>query len=476
MSITNYKCPNCTGPVKFNAEKQSLQCDYCLSTFQEQDFSTTDSTVINKETENNVEQMAMMQQYHCKQCGAEVIHTSETIATFCSYCHNPTIIHQTIKEEVKPHFVIPFKIDKTKAVEMFLAWTKKQKFAPKDFGSSKHYEKLTGMYVPFWLFDIENDFSYQYTAENHRSYRRGDYIFKEVDEYEIHRAGNIGFKRIPADGSSQMADEIMEAIEPYNFDELQVFDPTYLSGFFADKFDVNADAVYERIKTRAKEYTEKEIKHSISGYDYLSGHATRYDLNKSNTEYALLPIWFLTYPYKNEQYYFAINAQSGKIVGKTPVEQKRVALHFLVIFAITFILATLFTVGMVLVALIVALLIAGFTTFSQVNNRNNKITTTATTYLHGATNYRVKKDTFIRTRETSTYSPQTEQRSSSSASSSPFSSSSSSTSRSRFGASRPTSTKKASSNTTSQGASRQSSVNRGPSKLPQGERSGRKGR
>ena len=36
MKTVQYKCPNCGGELKFNAEKQLFSCEYCLSDFTEE--------------------------------------------------------------------------------------------------------------------------------------------------------------------------------------------------------------------------------------------------------------------------------------------------------------------------------------------------------------------------------------------------------------------------------------------------------
>lgn len=44
---------------------------------------------------------------------------------------------------------------------------------------------------------------------------------------------------------------------------------------------------------------------------------------KSDWKYALMPAWTMTYRYKGELYYFAMNGQTGKIAGRVPVSRKK---------------------------------------------------------------------------------------------------------------------------------------------------------
>ena len=57
--------------------------------------------------------------YNCPDCGASIVTDSTTAATFCVYCGNTSIIKSRLSGEFAPSKLIPFKIEKSKAVDAF---------------------------------------------------------------------------------------------------------------------------------------------------------------------------------------------------------------------------------------------------------------------------------------------------------------------------------------------------------------------
>ncbi len=55
--------------------------------------------------------------YVCQSCGGEIIADDTTAATSCPFCGNPTIFKSQLSGELKPDYIIPFKLDKNTAKE-----------------------------------------------------------------------------------------------------------------------------------------------------------------------------------------------------------------------------------------------------------------------------------------------------------------------------------------------------------------------
>jgi hypothetical protein len=69
------------------------------------------------------------------------------------------------------------------------------------------------------------------------------------------RQGDLAFENIPVDGSSKMDDALMESIEPFDLSKSVDFQTAYLSGFFADRYDVSSDASSEVSSEATSEVT-----------------------------------------------------------------------------------------------------------------------------------------------------------------------------------------------------------------------------
>jgi hypothetical protein len=184
------------------------------------------------------------------------------------------------------------------------------------------YDEVKGLYVPFWLFDAEVDGHVRYRGTRVRSWGDSEYIYTETSFYSITRGGNIGFERVPVDGSTRMLDELMESLEPFDFSEAVDFQTAYLAGYLADKYDVTAEESMEKANIRIKNSTEDILKSTISRtYTSLIRESGNVRIQNGKAKYALYPVWVLTTKWQGNTYLFAMNGQTGKFVGELPVDK-----------------------------------------------------------------------------------------------------------------------------------------------------------
>ena len=120
---------------------------------------------------------------------------------------------------------------------------------------------------------------------------------------------------------------MLEGVLPYPSEELTDFSMPYLSGFFAKKRDIDRDALSEEVRERMHHYTAALLRTTVrESYTTVTPEAVNVNIHSSHWEYALLPIWILTYTHKDGKVYtFAINASTGKIYGELPVSQGKLA-------------------------------------------------------------------------------------------------------------------------------------------------------
>ena len=224
-----------------------------------------------------------------------------------------------LQGEYCPAWVLPFSITKDQALACFHKWCKKRWFLPKGFTSEKQLEKMSGIYVPFWLTNCIADTSMSGIGKKVRSWRDGDYQVTETQEYLVERAADIPYKGVPADGSKKIDDALMDAIEPFPYDKMKTFSMQYLSGFMAQKYDDSYDDVFPRVKQRVEDKSIALLRESVSGYSSFSVQQRDIQLRQMQHDYVLLPVWFLNYQYKGKDYSFAINGQTGKQSGTPPL-------------------------------------------------------------------------------------------------------------------------------------------------------------
>ena len=242
-------------------------------------------------------------------------------AADCPYCGSHVVMTNQFKGDLRPDYVIPFKLDKEAAKEALKKHLCGKRLLPKVFKSENHIDEIRGVYVPFWLFDADADAHIRYMATRVRAWSDSDYNYTETSFFSVVRGGSIGFQRVPVDGSSKMPDDLMESVEPFYFEDAVDFHTAYLAGYLADKYDVTAEECKERINRRVKNSTEQELRNTISGYDSVTLEQERYQLSKAKASYALYPVWLLQTSWKGQNYLFAMNGQTGKFVGNLPMDK-----------------------------------------------------------------------------------------------------------------------------------------------------------
>lgn len=332
--IQEYKCPCCGGAITFDSSIQKMKCPYCDTEFDMETLlsydkdlaSTSESDQMKWENPGQVWQEGDeegMRVYVCKSCGGQIIGDENMGATSCPYCGNPVVMMGQFTGDLKPDYIIPFKLDKEAAKKRLLEHYKKP-FVPKAFLSKNHIDEIKGLYVPFWLFDTSAHGNVRYKATTVRSWRDMRFIYTETSFYSLIREGDVDFEKIPADGSSKMDDDMMESLEPFNFEEAVDFQTAYMAGYLADKYDVDIDANLDRINNRVKTSTEAALASTVGGYATVVAEDSAISTVNGQVHYAMYPVWILNTTWNGQKYTFAMNGQTGKMVGDIPVDKGRI--------------------------------------------------------------------------------------------------------------------------------------------------------
>lgn len=328
-TMQQYKCPNCAAELRFHPNRQGFVCEYCESFFTPEECKAANEQM-NAHAAQNAQAAqefeAQSQLYSCPSCGAELITDQNTAATECYYCHNPVVLKGRLSGEYRPARVIPFKISREQAHGIFHEWCRKRWFLPRTFATESQLLHMQGVYVPFWVADCRIHGQMRAVCKQVRSWRSGSYEYTETKEYDVFRDASLQFQGIPADGASKIEDQLMEAIEPFDYNGAVPFEMAYLSGFLSDKYDVNKSQVFPRIRNRAVNGSDQLLRASMTGYSSIRVTQSDMQVLGTNWEYMLLPVWFMTYQYAGKQYSFAINGQTGKQAGTPPLNTGKLLL------------------------------------------------------------------------------------------------------------------------------------------------------
>lgn len=330
--LQQYKCPCCDGSIEFDSTLQKMKCPYCGTDFDVATLASYDEVLsADKESDMHWEKAAGgewhegetdgLHTYACDSCGGEIVGDESLAATKCPYCGNPVVMMGQFAGELKPDLVIPFKLDKGTAKAALKKHYAGKKLLPKAFKSDNHIDEVKGVYVPVWLFDTDADANIRYKATRMRVWSDSRYRYTETSFYAVTRNGTLSFENVPVDGSSKIDDALMESLEPYNFSEAVDFRTAYLSGYLADKYDVDSDASVARANERIRKSTEDAFASTVTGYATVTTVASGVQFLNGKAKYALLPVWILSTSWKGKNYMFAMNGQTGKMVGDLPLDK-----------------------------------------------------------------------------------------------------------------------------------------------------------
>ena len=330
--IQEYKCPCCGGAIAFDSTIQKMKCPYCDTEFEMETLASYDSELKSDQADDMSWQMASegewqeeelsgLNAYVCQSCGGEIACDENTAATSCPFCGNPVVMMGRFSGALKPDFVIPFKVDKKAAKEALKKHYEGKRLLPKVFKNENHIDEVKGVYVPFWLFDTGANVNMRYKATKVRAWSDNQYDYVETKYYAVSRGGKLGFERVPVDGSSKMPDDLMESIEPFNFSEAVDFQTAYLAGYLADKYDVDAEKSIERANERIRNSAEKAFYETVKGYATVTKETGSIQLQNGKVTYALFPVWLLNTTWNGQNYLFAMNGQTGKMVGDLPLDK-----------------------------------------------------------------------------------------------------------------------------------------------------------
>lgn len=342
------KCPKCDGALEYNPSYDKMECPYCGSTFSTheamahqrlQDHAVkmtapsssvaenayadmqaqqTSGVSVQTDAEGNGQNTMECNIYTCTACGAELAVNGVEASTFCAYCGQPTIVFSRVSKELMPKWILPFRIQKDQAVNGIREKLNKGLFVPKEIKNFE-VEKVRGIYVPYFLFD-----AYYYDWQRLRGevgsgkHRRTKYFVREAE---------CDFKQVTCDASKQLNDESSQRLEPFDLRCIKPFEVGYLSGFYADRYDMTDKQLTGVALGRIKAMFDEEIRKSISASSIrIVENRPKYQIK--NTEYALLPAWFMTFRYKNEPYTMLVNGQTGKVVGAVPFDKAKFTAMF----------------------------------------------------------------------------------------------------------------------------------------------------
>lgn len=347
-NLQSFPCPGCGGDMVFDVEKQSLACPYCGNAIN---ITAEENSVIHEYPIESAENIASRDWggkttvIHCDSCGSEMVMNDIHLTTECAFCGSIHIRPENDENVIKPESLLPFKVDKRKAIDKFRAWLKKRWLSPNDLKVMAREEKIYGVYIPFWTYDA--DTRSFYTAEKGTYYYVTERVWvtdsdgkRRQEERQVRKtrwtytSGSYRhfFDDVLVCASQGESKKLIRKLEPFHLQELVPYKNEYLSGFMAEKYSVGLTQGYEEAKSIMQSELYQMIRNQIVA-DEVRNLRIKTSYANVKFKHILLPVWMSAYRYRDKVFKFLVNGQTGEVKGQAPLSPIKVTLLVLFIIA-----------------------------------------------------------------------------------------------------------------------------------------------
>jgi DNA-directed RNA polymerase subunit RPC12/RpoP len=346
--IHRYRCPGCAADLEFAPRDGHLVCPYCG---RSETIAPPDSAVEERSYEEylrlHADRLGTMAEgaleVGCASCGAVVTFAPPQVAGECDFC-GARIVAQPRSADplLAPEGVLPFRIAGEEAAHAVARWIASRWFAPNALKRLASQEELGGVYLPFWTYDA-------FAASDYEG-QRGDYYYEE-EVYTAHEADGKAVARTrqvrqtrwrAASGSvSRWFDDItvpatrslpaarLSALEPWDMAALVAYEPAYLKGFKAQRYQIDLAEGFELAKRAAAAQIESDVRRRIGGdLQRITSLSTRY--SAITFKHVLLPVYVGAYRFRGRVYQVVVNGRTAEVQGDRPYSFWKI--FFLVLF------------------------------------------------------------------------------------------------------------------------------------------------
>jgi hypothetical protein len=358
--VRRFRCPGCGADLQFAPEGGCLTCPYCG---REERIEPPAGAVEERSYEQYLQlhagQTATLAEgaleVVCQTCGATVTFAPPMVAGECDFCGSPIVAQPRSADPVlAPEGVLPFRVTQDSAADSVRRWISSRWFAPNALKKFAAHEAIGGVYIPFWTYDTYA--ATRYAGERGEHYYTTErYTERDAQGREVERTRQVQHTRWhPASGTvERWFDDLLvpatkslpparlAALEPWDLQELTGYEPAYLSGYKAQRYQVELAEGFELAKRAAAPVIESDVRRDIGGDEQrVTNLATNY--SAVTFKHLLLPVYVGAYRFRDKVYQVVVNGRTGEVQGERPYSFWKIFLLAL------FVAAVLIVVGLVL--------------------------------------------------------------------------------------------------------------------------------
>jgi ribosomal protein S27E len=360
--MEKYRCPGCAGDMQFDPAAGLLKCPRCGHTQAPPETAAApapgahplDEFLAKTGTDHLSAMSQQALQVNCEGCGSVVSFQPPEVAGACPFCGSNIVAQpQAADPLIAPDGVLPAKVSKTDAQAEVRRWIESRWFAPGGLKRLARQDSVSGVYLPFWSYAADT-FS-QYTGERGEPYWETE-TYTETDDNgnsvertrQVQRiawypaAGQVSrrFADVLVAASKAVARNKLEALEPWDLEKLCAYDPTYLAGYKAQRYQIELAAGFDHAKELMAPAIHGDVCRDIGGAQQrVISVDTAYQ--NSTFRHLLLPVWIGAYRFQNKVFQVVVNARTGEVQGERPYSVGKIALLVAAILIVIILLVVL---------------------------------------------------------------------------------------------------------------------------------------
>jgi DNA-directed RNA polymerase subunit RPC12/RpoP len=340
--VRRFPCKQCGANLTFAPGTTELVCPYCG---HREEVPVTQEAI--REYPLNDALLTMPVEHgwgtetrsvRCENCGATTTFAAAQVAGACAFCGSSKVVEEPGREDlIRPESLVPFQVDRKKAVEAFRHWISHLWFRPNALKQSTALAKIAGAYLPFWTFDAYTSSYwtaeagyYYYETESYREQdSEGNWTTKTRQVQKIrwepaagHHAEFFDDELVGA--SRGVPGNLLNGICPYELPALRPYDPGFLSGFLAEEYQVDLAAAWELGKASIQSQVVAHCAAEVPGDTHRNLNVDT-AFSQETFKHVLLPVWIAAYLYQNRTWRFLVNGQTGKVSGEAPLSWWKIA-------------------------------------------------------------------------------------------------------------------------------------------------------
>jgi len=278
--------------------------------------------------------------FRCQSCGAEVALDPDQRSYTCPFCDSNYVVEFTLDQTGRqpPEFIIGFAITPQQAQEAFRQWLRQNSwFRPSDLTIASVAEKLRGVYLPFWSFSMlaRSQWSasigeHWWRTETYTTTENGKTVIKtrQVQETEWwglagrHHRYHGGYL---VSGSRGLSQDQALRLYPFQLPALRRYVPYFLAGWLSEEYSIQREAALQLCQNEFFAREQRHIGQFLPG-DTYSDLQVQTHFEDVNSDLILLPVYLLSYRYRDKVYRFLLNGQTGKSAGDKPLSWRKILL------------------------------------------------------------------------------------------------------------------------------------------------------